>query len=175
MYVLDTDHFLKKLFVISAQEKSLLFPSLTADTAYQFGTNLYNRLRSCSTTPCVINITLTNSSQLLYHACSHPGTTPDNATWVARKRATVLRWGCSSWYASKEFGSNEFKANQEDFTAKYTLGEAASKYAIRGGGVAIRVQGVEGVVAVCVVSGLKQHEDHGVVVEQMENLIEDLT
>ena len=38
-------------------------------------------------------------------------------------------------------------------------------YAIHGGAVPIRVQGVEGVVAVVVVSGLKQHEDHGVIVD----------
>ena len=41
--------------------------------------------------------------------------------------------------------------------------DSASKYAIHGGGVPIRVEGVEGIVAVVVVSGLKQEEDHGVI------------
>ncbi len=52
------------------------------------------------------------------------------------------------------------------FAAKNGLGpEAAGEYAIHGGGVPIRVAGVEGIVAVVVVSGLKQEEDHGVVAD----------
>ncbi|KAJ2968166.1 hypothetical protein NUW58_g10279 [Xylaria curta] len=43
--------------------------------------------------------------------------------------------------------------------------DVAGEYAIHGGGVPIRVAGVEGIVAVVVVSGLKQHEDHGVIVD----------
>jgi len=41
--------------------------------------------------------------------------------------------------------------------------DMSAKFAIHGGGVPIRVEGVEGVVAVVVVSGLKQSEDHGVI------------
>jgi uncharacterized protein (UPF0303 family) len=41
--------------------------------------------------------------------------------------------------------------------------DQAGLYAIHGGGVPIYVRGVEGLVAVVVVSGLKQHEDHGVI------------
>ncbi|POR36717.1 Uncharacterized protein TPAR_03087 [Tolypocladium paradoxum] len=88
-------------------------------------------------------------------------TTPDNGAWVARKRATVLRFGVSSWLMGRRFGGDEAA-----FAAKFALGpDAAGAYAIHGGGVPVRVRGVEGVVAVVVVSGLKQHEDHGVVAE----------
>lgn len=55
------------------------------------------------------------------------------------------------------------------FAEKYSLvGERAGEYAIHGGGVPVRVKGVEGVVGIVVVSGLKQEEDHMVVVEGME-------
>ena len=55
------------------------------------------------------------------------------------------------------------------FAEKYQLtGERAGEYAIHGGGVPVRVRGVEGVVGVVVVSGLKQQEDHMVVVEGVE-------
>jgi uncharacterized protein (UPF0303 family) len=37
----------------------------------------------------------------------------------------------------------------------------------------VRVHGVEGIVAVIVVSGLKQHEDHQVVVEALESFQKD--
>jgi uncharacterized protein (UPF0303 family) len=45
--------------------------------------------------------------------------------------------------------------------------EVPSQYAIYGGAVPSRVRGIEGIVAVVVVSGLKQsgREDHGVIVE----------
>jgi uncharacterized protein (UPF0303 family) len=112
----------------------------------------------------VINITLGNSNQLLFHACTHPGTTPDNDIWVARKRRTVLRFGCSSWYMQKKFNGDEKK-----FAEKYGLGDKAGDYAIHGGAVPVRVEGVEGVVAVVVVSGLTQEEDHQAVVEGLED------
>ena len=41
--------------------------------------------------PAVVNITLAAHAQLLFHTATAPGTTPDNDTWVARKRAAVKR------------------------------------------------------------------------------------
>jgi uncharacterized protein (UPF0303 family) len=41
--------------------------------------------------------------------------------------------------------------------------------AVHGGGVPVRVKAVEGIVAVIVVSGLKQDQDHQVVVEALES------
>lgn len=70
--------------------------------------------------------------------------------------------------------SRKFEGDEKAFAAKYMLGEKAGQYAIHGGGVPVRATGVEGVVAVCVVSGLKQHQDHGIVVEEMEACIREL-
>ncbi|MCJ1233377.1 hypothetical protein MMC14_001333 [Varicellaria rhodocarpa] len=134
------------------------------------GTHLRNRLHALSPLPTSINITLASTpTQLLFHACSHPGTTPDNDIWIARKRATVLRWGCSSWYMHVKFGGEEWR-----FAEKYALGVRAGEYAIHGGAVPVRVEGVEGVVAVVVVSGLTQEEDHMVVVEALEDCIQEM-
>ncbi|MCJ1308543.1 hypothetical protein MMC25_002196 [Agyrium rufum] len=155
---------------IVALEKPLVFPSFTSDTAFALGIHLRNRLHALSPKPAVINITLANSSQLLFHACSHPGTSPDNDIWVVRKRATVLRWGCSTWFMSRKFLGDE-----KSFAEKFGLGqEGAGRYAIHGGGVPVRVQGVEGIVAVVVVSGLRQEEDHMVVIEALEDCIQEL-
>jgi uncharacterized protein (UPF0303 family) len=50
-------------------------------------------------------------------------------------------------------------------------GEArAAEYAIHGGGMPVYVKGVEWPVAVVVVSGLKQWDDHMVVVEELAGL-----
>lgn len=77
----------------------------------------------------------------------------------------MLRWGVSTWYMHCKFGGDEVA-----FRERYALGNSAGEYAIHGGGVPIRVRGVEGVVAVVVVSGLKQDEDHAVIVEVIRNL-----
>ncbi|KAJ9632125.1 hypothetical protein H2203_000526 [Taxawa tesnikishii (nom. ined.)] len=98
-----------------------------------------------------------------------PGTTPDNVSWVHRKQNTVLRFGVSTWYMH-----NKFSGDEGAFARKYGLGERAGEYAIHGGGVPIRVRGVEGVVAVVVVSGLKQEEDHMIVVQTVGDFLESL-
>lgn len=67
---------------------------------------------------------------------------------------------------------NKMGGDEGAFKTKYALGESAGEYAIHGGGVPVQVRGVEGVVAVVVVSGLKQQEDHQVVVEGLETLLE---
>jgi uncharacterized protein (UPF0303 family) len=64
----------------------------------------------------------------------------------------------------------KFGGDEIAFREKYALGNSAGEYAIHGGAVPIRVTGVEGVVAVVVVSGLKQDEDHAVVVEAIKEL-----
>lgn len=77
---------------------------------------------------------------------------------------------------------NKFNGDEGAFAAKFGLGSggggggegAAGEYAIHGGGWPVRVQGVEGVVAVIVVSGLKQEQDHAVIVQVVSEYLEEL-
>ncbi|MCJ1379772.1 hypothetical protein MMC17_002875 [Xylographa soralifera] len=154
---------------IAAQENSLIFRSFTSDTAFAVGMHIRNRLLAIASKPAVINVSFTNPNQLLFHACSRPGTGPDNDNWVAMKRKTVLRWGCSSYLMNKKFGGNE-----QLFAETYALGPQAEEYAIYGGGVPVRVEGVEGIVAVVVVSGLAHEDDHMVIIEAMEDCIREM-
>lgn len=64
----------------------------------------------------------------------------------------------------------KFNGDEVAFKEKYGLGNSAAEYAIHGGGVPIRVKGVEGVVGVVVVSGLKQDEDHAIIGEVIRDL-----
>jgi uncharacterized protein (UPF0303 family) len=74
-----------------AKAEFIEFPHFTSDDAYTLGTSLREKLRKLfPDSPAVVNITLANSNQLLYHACSLPGTLPDNDLWVARKRKTYV-------------------------------------------------------------------------------------
>ena len=54
---------------------------------------------------------------------------------------------------------------------KVRSGARRGRRAIHGGAVPIRVRNVEGVVACVVVSGLKQDEDHGVVMEALQEYL----
>ena len=145
-------------------EASLTLPSFTAETAWEIGTLLRSRLTAFPE-PVVINISLANTSQLLFHTVTRSGTAPDNDVWVARKRATVLRWGHSTWWMRRKY------LEDVEFVKKTGLGERAYEYAIHGGGFPIRVQGVEGVVGVIVVSGLRQEQDHQVIVEVLQKYL----
>lgn len=149
---------------IDAQDRSLALPHFTSEDAFEIGISIRNRLREASQDPAVVNITLANNQQLLFHACSRPGTVPENGNWVRRKRNVVLRFGWSTWAAHNRFDHG----NEEKFKTLFSLGETAGEYAIHGGGFPIRVKGVEGPVAAIVVSGLTQEEDHQVIVECLQ-------
>ncbi|OSX60613.1 hypothetical protein POSPLADRAFT_1058779 [Postia placenta MAD-698-R-SB12] len=155
------------LGAIAAEEARCVFTRFTANTAWTLGSLLRDRLRRGSTRPAVVNITLANSDQLLFHAASGSGTGPDNDIWVARKRRAVLRWGASTWALH-----NKYKGDEAAFAAKFQLGPRGGDYAIHGGGFPVRVKGVEGIVGVIVVSGLTMQEDHEVIVEVIEEYLQ---
>ncbi|OHF00809.1 hypothetical protein CORC01_03883 [Colletotrichum orchidophilum] len=150
--------------VIQQECDSFTFQSFTYEDAFELGHLLHARLLPFALVnkkPTVISIALANSQQVLFQTAVGSGSLPDNETWVQRKRNAVLRWGCSTWLLHNKLGGDE-----QLFASKFGMStEQAGKYAIHGGGVPIRVQGVEGVLAVVVVSGLKQDEDHGVIVD----------
>ncbi|KAI1299925.1 hypothetical protein F5Y03DRAFT_397434 [Xylaria venustula] len=155
--------------------------SFTAQDAWELGHLLYARLLPFEK-PTLISIALAHSQHVLFQAAVGSGTAPDNALWVQRKRNAVLRFGASTWELHCKYDGDE-----EAFRKKFGMSEdVAGGYAIHGGGVPsefipgdggdvlclftpVRVAGVEGIVAVVVVSGLKQHEDHGVIVDVINN------
>ncbi|KAH6893127.1 hypothetical protein B0T10DRAFT_481577 [Thelonectria olida] len=148
---------------LKADGDSFTFDSFTTDDAFVLGNLLYARLLPYAREgrAALISIALANSSQVLFQTVTGPGTVPDNARWVQRKRNAVTRWGSSSWYLHCHFEGDETR-----FASRLGLSDAQkSEFAIHGGAVPIRVKGVEGIVATVVVSGLKQEEDHGVIVD----------
>ncbi|PPJ52816.1 hypothetical protein CBER1_11300 [Cercospora berteroae] len=153
---------------IAALDNALVFPTFTAQTAWVLGSLLRTRLLDFAK-PTVIDISLAHGNHCLFHAVTHSGTAPDNDSWVARKRNTVLRFGSSTW-----FMHNKFQGDEPAFAAKFGLGPQAGDYAIHGGGFPVRVQGVEGIVAVIVVSGLKQEQDHGIIVQTVSDYLLEL-
>jgi uncharacterized protein (UPF0303 family) len=161
----------RDLEAIAAQEVTL--PKFTATTAWELGCRLRDKILSDNNIPVIISISMANSEpmpHILFQCATRPGTSPDNEVWVARKRATVLRFGKSTWYMRHKFYEDE-----RAFAEKYRLGpEEVGKYAIHGGGFPVKVEGVEGVVGAIVVSGLPQEQDHQVIAETLAEYVEAL-
>ncbi|CDM34563.1 hypothetical protein DTO013E5_5056 [Penicillium roqueforti] len=174
--------------VLITQESSAeqIFHSFTAETAWQLGNALRDRilrLPDGQRQPALISITLTGGAphHVVFQAVTESGTIPDNENWVRRKRNTVLRWGLSSWTMRQKTVSGlaaNASADQIEaaFVKKYAVpsatgGAVADEYAIHGGGYPIRVRGVDGVIGVVVVSGLKQEDDHQVVAETIQAFV----
>ena len=65
---------------------------------------------------------------------------------------------------------NKFEGDEARLAQVFQLGSEAGSYAIHGGAVPIRVQEVEGAVAICIVSGLKQQDDHQIVIDGLKEL-----
>ncbi|CRG84105.1 hypothetical protein PISL3812_01437 [Talaromyces islandicus] len=160
---------------------SAILPSFTASTAWSLGTALRTRILSLPSSqrkPAVISITEANTNHILFQAVTEGGTLPDNDEWVRRKRNAVLRWGLSSWglrnkLAAATAAPQDLEAAfAKKFALKGGANGAPEDYAIHGGGFPVRVQGVDGIVGVIVVSGLKQEHDHQVIVEVLKDFIE---
>jgi uncharacterized protein (UPF0303 family) len=147
---------------LAREEKSFTFAHFTCEHAWVIGNILRNALRTVDAT-AIIDITL-SSNQTLFHAPSMPGTMPDDEIWVARKRATVLRWGHSTWWMGCRFG------DERELARYYAMADTErGKYTIEGGGYPIFVKGVEGVVgAISVVGPLGGAKAHQVLVKALE-------
>lgn len=152
------------LDLLAREERSFTFAHFTCEHAWVIGNILRNALRTAEA-PAIIHISL-SSNQTLFHSPSMPGMMPDNEIEVGRKRATVLRWGHSTWYMHCKFDGDDRK-----FAEEYGLwegDEGRRAYAIKGGGYPVFVKGVEGVTGVIVVAGLEGDLAHGVIVKAIE-------
>ncbi|KAF2437870.1 hypothetical protein P171DRAFT_437484 [Karstenula rhodostoma CBS 690.94] len=147
---------------IIAQERASPLPAFNARIAYRLGTALHTRLLTFPAPACIHISTVTTPPHVLYHAVTNDGTALDNDFWIARKRNSVIRFGASTWRLHVKHDGDE-----KAFAGKVGGEAKAAEYAIHGGGMPIFVKGVEWPVGVVVVSGLKQWDDHMVVVEEL--------
>ena len=137
---------------LAAQETELQLPGFTNDDAWALGSSLVARAQ-VEQLPVAIEIS--RHSHQLFHAAL-PGATPDNDTWIARKAATVHRFGHSSLYVGQ-------RSREAGTTFEEEFGLDPAQYVAHGGGFPLLVRDV-GPVGVVVVSGLPQTEDHAMVV-----------
>ena len=137
---------------LAAQEEELQLRSFTNDDAWTLGADLVARAREGG---LPVAIEVSRHSHQLFHAAM-TGATPDNDAWIARKAATVHRFGHSSLYVGQ-------RSREAGTTFEEQFGLDPQQYAAHGGAVPVTVRSV-GPVGVVVVSGLPQIADHLMVV-----------
>jgi uncharacterized protein (UPF0303 family) len=140
---------------LAAQEEELQLRSFGNDDAWALGLALVTRGQA-ERLPIAVEITR-NGHQLFHAALT--GATPDNDAWIARKAATVLRFGHSSLYVGQ-------RAREAGTSFEEQSGLDPQRYVAHGGGFPVIVRDV-GPVGVVVVSGLPQVDDHRLVVEAL--------
>ncbi|KAA8910821.1 hypothetical protein FN846DRAFT_938089 [Sphaerosporella brunnea] len=150
------------------QQETLIFPHFTTQDAFELGSHLRTEaLLAHPRTPVAIRISLP-TGQILFTTVTCSPAVPDSESWLNRKAATVLRYGCSTLYLGEKMRSKGLKGDRISEMAPVD----DAQYACHGGGFPVRIRGIEGVVAVIVVSGLAQEEDHKIVVEGIEWFLE---
>jgi len=153
MSTLDND-----LQRLALQEQVLQLERFDEATAWELGT----RIKAiCEARSVGVTIEIRRAKETLFFYAM-PGTTPNNAEWVRRKRNTVdllQRSSYSSGLANQKEGSS----------LPQRTGVSLSDYAEHGGSFPVRVKGV-GCVGTVTVSGVPQRQDHAIVVEALAAL-----
>ncbi len=130
------------------EEAKYVFDKFTAKMALDMGNFIANKainedLQLC----CEIFV----NGRLMFHFLADK-CSPDNDSWLMKKRNTVLQF-----HHSSKFTRGKFDADTIAFTQKYALDP--SKYTAYEGGFPITVKGAGVIGAICV-SGLTQEQDH---------------
>jgi uncharacterized protein (UPF0303 family) len=142
------------------QEEQLKFSHFDSLLAYKIG--LYVVEKSFKENlPIAVDITI--GSRCLFHFSSN-GATLDNKKWIERKSNSVRRFNHSSYYLGRHLDS-EGVTMQE----RYMIDE--KDYAFHGGSFPIIVKHT-GTIGTMTVSGLKQEEDHALVVEALREFLQ---
>jgi uncharacterized protein (UPF0303 family) len=144
---------------LAAEEEELQLTRFTNDDAWALGSALVARAQR-ERLPVAIDVS--RHSHQLFHAAL-TGATPDNDTWIARKAATVHRFGHSSLYVGQ-------RSREAGTTFEAEFGLDPQRYMAHGGAFPLIVRDV-GPVGVVALSGLPQVEDHRTVVAALRDLI----
>lgn len=145
----------KDLQRLVRQEQLLQLERFDEVTAWDLGTHIK---AICEARQVGVTIEIRRAKETLFFYAM-PGTTPNNAEWVRRKRNTVELLQRSSY-------SSGLANQKEGSSLPLRTGVSLNDYAEHGGSFPVRVKGV-GCVGTVTVSGVPQREDHAIVVEAL--------
>lgn len=140
---------------IALQERTLQFKSFSPQTAWELGARI-KTLAEKKRIAVAIDITV--GPRCLFHYAM-PGTTPDHADWVRRKRNVVLQLNKCSYAVGLGIERDKRPLSE-------THGLPLRDYATHGGSFPIVIEGT-GCIGAVTVSGVPQRQDHALVVEAL--------
>lgn len=143
---------------MAEQERRLHFARFDNATAWELGNGL-KTLCEARGVALTIEVRLVRETVFYY---AMPGTTPDNADWVRRKRNTVELLQRSSYAVGRSL-------EIEGISLEQKMGAPVRDFATHGGSFPILVDGV-GCVGAVTVSGAPQREDHAMVVTVLADM-----
>jgi uncharacterized protein (UPF0303 family) len=144
---------------IEAQEDALQFERFSNGDALAIGLALVDKAK---TRGHAVAIDISRAGQQLFHY-AFAGTSADNDQWIIRKNRSVARFGRSSLYMGA-------KLRREGTTLENKYCISSTEYSSSGGAFPISLRG-SGVVGSVTVSGLKQEDDHALVVETLREFL----
>ncbi len=142
-----------KIRFLQKQQEEIVFNQFNEIDSWNIGCILREKAVE-NNYAITISITL-NRRNLFY--CAMPNTTPINHLWIKRKENTVYKFFKSSYEMSLYM-----QLKEDSLAVRYGLNH--NDYGAAGGCVPIVVKGV-GVVGTIGVSGLKEDEDHDLVID----------
>ena len=140
---------------VAAEERELVLDTFSSDEALELGLLLLEKVRARKL-PVVVDIE--RCGQRVFHVAA-PGSAPDNACWVERKKNLVKR----VWKSSYAVG---LTLRAEGKTLAQKMEVSTEEFAAHGGCFPLLVRGL-GFVGTVAVSGLPQKEDHDLLVETL--------
>ncbi|PSJ26195.1 heme-degrading domain-containing protein [Streptosporangium nondiastaticum] len=150
---------MEEVAALEEDERRLILDRFGNDDAWRLGGLLVGLARERD---AAVTIGIRRGAQRLFHYAL-PGTSADNDAWIARKCRVVERYGESSFLVGARF-----RAKGRTFEESSRLDP--DRYAAHGGAFPLRVRST-GVVGAVAVSGLRQAEDHALVVEGLERFL----
>lgn len=147
------------LAALAQQENALQFTTFSSDTALALGLKVIELARQKQKS---ITVQISVNGKLLFqHAMQ--GSTADQADWIRRKSNVVLRFGRSSYAVGCDYRQRGVAFDQQ----KHLPPE---EYAAFGGAFPILLRG-SGMIGTAAVSGLRQAEDHALLVEALQAVL----
>lgn len=152
----------EKIAALRAEQDELQLPHFDAALAWRIGAHIQARAQSAA---MPITFEVSKGGQRLFY-CAMPGTVPDGAAWVHRKRMVVERFHCSSLLM-------KLLADQQGRPMLERYGLSQDDYCSSGGGVPVLVRG-SGCIGVVAVSGLTQFDDHKLAADAIRHVMAEL-
>lgn len=153
------ENYAELLDTITQQENELQFTAFSSDTALALGLKLIELAKAGNK---IITVNITINGKVLFHHAMH-GASADQAEWIRRKNNVVARFGRASFYVG-----TDHKHRGVVFEDIKHLDP--KDYAPYGGAFPITLKGT-GIIGTVAVSGLRQAEDHALVVQALRAVL----